>query len=397
VDHGANQAPLATVAGEETAVLDPGQPAAQLRGAAGEPVGIAHRPRLRLGQKLALAAAALVVCAVLASGVVRLPYYTLGPGQVRPTAPLVTVEGGERFDPEGQIAFATVSVRGRITVWEAIWAGFSDELDVVEEDVVNQGRSEEETEAANRRLMDESKTVSVSVALDALGLAEDAGAQVVEVVDDSPAGPVLDPGQVIVEIDGTTILTSNDLVEAVVARKPGDRIRLVVADQPAVTGGAPSENRREVELTLAANPERNDAGFLGIRVQTYRSSNYDGNISIDSGPVGGPSAGLAFSLGLMDVLTEGELTGGGLVAATGSVDSSGTVGPIGGLVHKVDAAKAAGAKLFLVPSAQTPEELDEARRRAGDGLMIVPVASVDEALAVLAESGGDGLPDGVPR
>ena len=76
-------------------------------------------------------------------------------------------------------------------------------------------------------------------------------------------------------------------------------------------------------------------------------------MDIDSGAVGGPSAGLAFTLGVMDVLTPGELTGGKLVAVTGTIDSDGSVGPIGGLVHKVDAARHAGATLFLVPATQT--------------------------------------------
>lgn len=350
-----------------------------------EPAPTARRWRTR--NVVAVVLFGLCAAAVGASLFIPLPYYTLGPGQVRKTDPLITTDG-TRYDPEGHVAFTTVSVRGPISIWEAAWAGFDNELEVVPDEVINQGRSNQETREANRRLMDESKTVSISVALHELGLSVDAGAQIVEVVDESPAGPLLDPGQVIVSVDGVSIFTSEAVVEAVGTHKPGDEISLVVADPPEVVGSKPDRNLRTVKVTLAEHPERPAAGFLGIQVRTYRSSSFPATLDIDSGAVGGPSAGLAFTLGVMDVLTPGEITGGSLVAVTGTIASDGSVGPIGGLVHKVDAAKHAGATLFLVPSSQSTEELAAAKARAGEDIEIVPVATVDEALAALVSFGG---------
>ena len=105
--------------------------------------------------------------------------------------------------------------------------------------------------------------------------------------------------------------------------------------------------------------------------------------------MGGPSAGLAFTLALLDELTPGELTGGKKVAATGTITPSGAVGEIGGLPQKTVAVEREGAELFLVPLA----ELAEAQAKAeGTNLKVVGVETLDDALAALQEFGGSGLP-----
>jgi PDZ domain-containing protein len=106
-------------------------------------------------------------------------------------------------------------------------------------------------------------------------------------------------------------------------------------------------------------------------------------VQIDSGAVGGPSAGLAFTLGVIDVLTPESLTGGQRIATTGTMDSSGTVGPVGGVQQKTVAVRRAGATLFLVPS----NEYDEAKKYAGD-MRVERVDTLDDALEVLASVGG---------
>ena len=106
-------------------------------------------------------------------------------------------------------------------------------------------------------------------------------------------------------------------------------------------------------------------------------------VTVDSGSVGGPSAGLAFTLGIMDVMTPGSITGGHKVATTGTINPDGTVGPIGGIEQKVIAVKRSGAELFIVPRS----EYDDAEKYAGS-LRIEPVDNIDDALAVLATLGG---------
>src|SRR5262249_756665 len=123
-----------------------------------------------------------------------------------------------------------------------------------------------------------------------------------------------------------------------------------------------------------ANPNK---AFLGIGYET-RDQHFDVpyTVSIDPGSVVGPSAGLAFTLELLDSLTPGELTGGQKIAVTGTIASDGSVGPVGGVAQKTAAVKAAGAKYFLVP----PDELKDAEAHKGKDLIVAPITSVDDAL-----------------
>jgi PDZ domain-containing protein len=102
--------------------------------------------------------------------------------------------------------------------------------------------------------------------------------------------------------------------------------------------------------------------------------------------VGGPSAGLAMTLGIIDVLTPGSLTGGSRVATTGTIDADGNVGPVGGIRQKTHLVVRQGVPLFLVPAG---DEADEAQRYAeGSGTRVVPVSTLEEALKVIQENGG---------
>jgi Lon-like protease len=103
------------------------------------------------------------------------------------------------------------------------------------------------------------------------------------------------------------------------------------------------------------------------------------DVSISSGDIGGPSAGLMWALGLYDLLTPGDLTGGRTVAGTGQIALDGTVIPIDGVQEKIAAAADAGATLFLVPQ----RNLRAARAGGDHGLRLVPVSSFDDALAYL--------------
>jgi PDZ domain-containing protein len=149
---------------------------------------------------------------------------------------------------------------------------------------------------------------------------------------------------------------------------------------------APSAAPRRVSVRLASDPEKAGRAILGVAELTSRNQvfSFPLDVRIDSGEIGGPSAGLAFTLGLIDLLTPGELTGGAPVATTGTIDLDGTIGPVGGVVQKTVAVRRAGAKLFLVPSA----EYTDARAHAGDGLRVEKVDTLDDALRALATLAG---------
>lgn len=326
---------------------------------------------------------ALVVLLALGAATVTVPYYAIAPGSAVSLSGLVKVVGAPTFAPERSISLTTVSLRP-VTVVGAVQGWLDPSVDVVGRDrVLPPNIDGEKLKAFNLQEMDGSKNQAIGVALEKLGY--DAitgrGAEVVQLAPGAPAAGALAPGDVIVGLDGEPISTHHDLIRLLRTRVPGGSADIVV--QPGGSGGD-----RTVAVALGANPAAPDRAFLGATLRT-RDFRLDLPFEVDlsSERIGGPSAGLAFTLGLLDVLTPGELTGGRPVAATGTIELDGSVGEVGGVAQKTAAIKQAGIEVFLVPRG----ELAEATRLAGGDLAVEPVDTLDEALAALARSGGDAL------
>jgi PDZ domain-containing protein len=334
---------------------------------------------------VAAVVAFLVVAFAVGAYFIPLPYYLFKPGSVRDTEPLITIRGAEVYESEGSINYTTVSLR-QATLVGLFWGWLDDDVDIVDRDRVLQGRDVEENRQVNLQMMSDSKDVATQVALERLGYDVDitVGHVVVGVEDGAPADGVLRPGETIVAVDGERFDDTEDMSRLLAAHAPGDRVRVTVE------GAAGTE--RDETLRLAPAPDDPDRGIMGVQVvSTVLEYDFPIEVEIDTGKVGGPSAGLAFTLALIDVLTPGDLTGGEDVAVTGTIASDGTVGQVGGTGQKAAAAREKGMSLFLVPSA----DYEEAVAHAGDDLEVVAVDSLEEALAVLAEHGGnvDELPE----
>lgn len=331
----------------------------------------------------------LLGAGLVGSAFVTVPYYTIAPGNARATEPLIAIDEDRAHPADGEVMFTTVSVR-RTTVLGALRGWLDPNIDVVPDERILGDQTPDENRQLNLQLMDNSKQLASVVALRELGYdvpAHGTGALVVDVDRSLPVAEVLEPGDTIVGIDGRDVLLSEDLVAGIQARAPGDEVELRI--DPVGEG-----EERTGRAVLGERPADQGGGpVLGVYAQT-RDLEYDlpFSIDIDSGSVGGPSAGLAFTLGILDVLTPGELTGGEVVAATGTIDGEGNVGPVGGLAQKVVTVRNAGATVFLVPA----DEYDEAVRRAGDDLEVVAVATLDDALEALDELGGNALALGRP-
>jgi Lon-like protease len=320
---------------------------------------------------------------------VTVPYYAYSPGRLFDTKGVISVEGADQYPADGSISFATVSLRGPLTLWGFGWAFVEPNSTIVEQRRVLGDADPDEGRQRNLQLMDVSTQTSSYVALERLGYEVEltgTGAMVVGIESGFPAERVLEIGDTIVSVDGVPISLTQDLIATVSDQPPGTRVELGVTP----LGSTEVEQRL---LSLAAREDDPTRGFLGIRAQT-RDLAFDFPFSIRflTAGVGGPSAGLAFSLTLLDQLTPGDLTGGLDVAVTGTLDLAGNVGPIGGLEHKAVAARRAGVDLFIVPAASRDEDLEAARRRVGDRVQIVPVWTLDEALEAMVEAGGDPLP-----
>jgi PDZ domain-containing protein len=340
----------------------------------------------------------VLVGLVTAGLLVKLPYYTLSPGSSRATEPLISVDGAPTYDAPGNVDFLTVSLREATPV-ELLAAWINPAVDVKSREDILGKQSPEENQKLNLQMMSDSKDAATYQALHRLGYdipTSGSGAVVASVQQGSPADGTLKIGDVITSVNGQTVALNSDLVKVVGSQPPGTVLTMAVTtlDLPelqaaqaegaeGVTSAEPGTTRT-VEVTLGARADDPSKGFLGVSTFTRDLSfDFPVQVTIDSGRVGGPSAGLAFTLGLLDVMTPDSITGGLKIATTGTMSLDGTVGPVGGVHQKVVAAKREGVELMLVPSS----ELDEARHYA-DGLRIEPVDNLDQALQVLSTVGG---------
>jgi PDZ domain-containing protein len=340
---------------------------------------------------------ALVVLLIGAGLTVSLPYYAIAPGSARQVNDLIEPPPDHRFPPRGRVYLTTVSLQ-RVTPIEALYGWLNRDIDVVpESEILPPATKPSDLQRVNFQAMDESKQVAAVVALRRLGYAvaeHGDGAGVREVLPRSPADGHLKAGEVVTGVDGKPVQLSDDVVSAIGRHRPGDAVQVEVDRgngtpkrvESIALGAAPVDKSacRPLEPGKPADPGA--IGCMGVHLQTKGLKfDFPFNVNVDSAGIGGPSAGLAFTLGILDSLLPGELTGGHRVAVTGTISLDGTVGPVGGVVQKTAAVRGAGIGLFLVP----PQEYDQARAHAGKHLKVVKVATVDDALAALAAQGGD--------
>lgn len=327
--------------------------------------------------------------------------FALVPANAAPVEPLLAVSGTEVFDTAGGFLFVTVR-EPRLTLLD--WfATRHDPAARLRSYVEKYGdRSPEDVRQQGQRQMSGAKEWAIYVALSRAGLdaAFVPGPAVVdyvlcvaansdgtECVEYPPAGDLLQPNDVIIEADGVEVLTLAELSPIVVGHEPGDVITLVIRRGDETIRG-------EVELIAAPDePDRTIIGFMPVDTTTLRMP--EGvTVEFDTGGIGGPSAGLAFTLQLLDEITAGDLTGGIEVAVTGTIDPEGNVGAIGGLSAKAEAVRQMGVRYMLVPASQPSEGFDSiaaAQSAVGDEVELIPVDTLDEALAVLERLGGDPL------
>jgi PDZ domain-containing protein len=315
---------------------------------------------------------------------VHVPYVIESPGSAEPVEGLITVPPDHNFPTSDHVNLVTVTVNTDVTVFDKWRAEHSSDQTIVPAQQVLGTQTPQENDRLNQVLMRQSKDAAVLVALGKLGYhvtPTQTGALIESIDHGTPADGVLQVGDTIVAVDGQPLTSRDQLVQVLGAHKPGDQIMLGIEDS--------NGNRRDAKVTLANHPDKPGTGFLGVGADdrlNYPSLPFD--VSIDSQRIGGPSAGLAFTLGLLDELTPGDLTGGKEVAATGTISPDGTVGEIGGVEQKVTAVHRAHIPYFMVPAGDAAD----AQKNAPSDVKIVPVHTLDDALAFLGSIGGGGLP-----
>lgn len=299
------------------------------------------------------------------------------PGSVEDVPPRVTISGAEVYPPDSEIALVTVLVSQRLTIWERIGAEFESGVDIEPEQTFTGVGTRKELRRLNELRMETSQHTAVVVALEHLGYEiprHASGVIVAEAIPGSPAATVLERGDVIVGIDGVPVAELKDLAEVLLARSAGETVVLDVEWY----GDGPVES---VTVELIASPDDADRTLIGVEArERVDIGDLPVEVDIDSGTIGGPSAGLALTLGIIDLMTPGDLTNGRHVAATGTISFDGSVGAIGEVDQKAIAAERAGVDLLLVPTANLRNALDHV---SGD-MRVVGVDTLQEALAALA-------------
>ena len=317
---------------------------------------------------LALAAVTLAVLWLAPSN-----SYLFLPDRARLVAPLVKAQGERPPDGRGGIYFVEVIVR-RASLLERLFPSIRGGSTLVPAHALNPpGTGDRERREENRRQMEQSQQVAAAVALRELGhevAATPTGALVAQVLPGAPAAAELRAGDVVVGVDGQPVRTPADLRRLVRRHRPRTTIRL------AIRGG---RGLRRALLRTIADPADRSRAIIGVSVEPDVRITLPFPVQIDVGHVGGPSAGLAFALDLMEELGR-DVDHGYRVAATGALELDGTVGPVGAVKQKVLGARREKVDVFLVP---VGENAREARRHAA-GLRVVPVKSFRQALRVLA-------------
>jgi Lon-like protease len=299
--------------------------------------------------------------------------YLLLPDEAHPVAPLVTVETPKRGGGRDGIHFVDL-IQKRASLLESIFPSLRDGSTKVPQSRVNpHGIAESVRRQADLGQMARSQEIAAAVALRELGYdvqIRENGAFVASVYSDLPAAGKVIPGEVIVAVDGRPVRSTLDLQELIAANEPGTELTLTLRH---------AEGQRKVRLKTAPNPEDPSRSVVGVLVEPAADIRLPIDVSIDAGNIGGPSAGLAFALDVMEKLGK-DVDRGNKIAATGELALDGSVLQIGGIKQKTIGARAAGVDAFLVPV----DNAAEAREHA-DGLRIVPVTTVSQAVKALAK------------
>jgi PDZ domain-containing protein len=290
-----------------------------------------------------------------------------------------------------------VRERAHVNLWSLLQAKLDGDIDIVKQDDITGGRSQQETDLQDVCDMTQSQDDARVAALRALGykVPTQPGLQTLSLPHtfsteakngttvQTPlyAWTVLRPCDQILSADGHQLKAPDDLSKIIKAKAPCTTVKLGIT-----RGGKPMT----VEARVVKGPQSSIIGVdLGLRYKVPV------DINIDTNNISGPSAGLAITLAIIDALTPGQLTGGKRVAITGTIDPEGNVGEIGGLPQKALAARHAGARILIVPhctDAGCRKDVATARKRVGKGVAVDEVSTLAQALAVLHDAGGAAIP-----
>jgi Lon-like protease len=322
-----------------------------------------------------LASSGLLLLAVVALLLWLIPSdtYIFLPDRARPVAPIVNVAGGKDPKDGGGIYFVDIFVR-KATLLERLWPGLREGAELVPASaLLPPGTTEQERRQADRRDMSRSQEVAAAVALREAGykvIARPNGVLVEQIDPSAPAAKQLQPGDVITSADEARVRVPADLRRAVGKHRPGENVTLVVRR---------GDGQRRLVVRTKTDPANPSRAIIGVIIDQAAFIKLPIRVRISAGNIGGPSAGLAFALDVLEELGT-DVDHGSRIAATGAIALDGTVEPIGGIRQKTIGVRRSGIDVFLVPAGENAAEA----RKYAEGLRIVPVRTFQQALRTLA-------------
>ncbi|MEU6483051.1 PDZ domain-containing protein [Streptomyces sp. NPDC046887] len=333
-------------------------------------------------------ASTLILIALLCAGVFfPVPYSEMSPGPTVNTLgeargePVLQISDRKTYPTTGHLNMTTVRVTGadyRMNLPEAVYGWIAhDSVVVPHETLYPDGKTEEQSTQENAEEFSQSQESAKVAALGQLGLPVATQVVVGSVQKDGPAEGTLHAGDVIKEVDGQPVRQPQDVSKLVTKHRPKQDVEftIVTAKDAAAAekaGREPVDTERVVLTTTASE----EGGRAIVGIQAMVDHTFPFPIDIKLADVGGPSAGLMFSLGLVDKLTPGDLTDGKFIAGTGTIDDQGKVGPIGGITMKLVGARNAGARYFLTPA----DNCATAAADIPDGLTLIKVENLKSAV-----------------
>jgi Lon-like protease len=334
------------------------------------------RGRLSRGNKAVLAAFFLFLAVMVVGSVVHLPYAVMSPGPTQDTlgvsddgkkTPIIAISGLPTYPTEGSLRFTTVRVEGGpgypVDAWDVLQAWIDPAQDVFPvDDIFDPKVTQEQVAEENAIQMEGSQEEATAVALRAMGKDVPTHVAIASITDSSKAKGLLKVRDRLESIDDEPITTAQSVRDALQKSSPGDTVSLTVT-------------RDGKELTVDVRTVEGQGGRTALGVLLGLDHDFPAKVTIDAGAIGGPSAGLMFSLGIYDKLTSGPLAGDHQIAGTGTIDDDGKVGQIGGIRQKLAGARSGGAQFFLAPAGNC----DEVVGHVPDGLEVFKVATFDEA------------------
>ncbi len=299
-------------------------------------------------------------------------YVLIKPGAAEELRPLITVEGADPGDT-GKLYLVTVTQQ-RANLLFALYGILHPHIELrLLGEVIPRGMSREEYRELLNSMMEESKMLAKLIALRRAGYQVEMiseGPVVEGFLDNSPSRGILQKGDIITAVDGISVSTASEAIILVQNRSVGETVRLTIKRE---------EITRDVEVSTREYPDNPGIPALGIYIRTEHGEPVlPVDIEIETGKIGGPSAGLMFVLEILNQLTPGDITGGRIIAGTGTIDTNERVGRIGGVFQKVISAERAGAEFFIVPEGNYAEA-----RKAARNIELVPVSTLQDVLDFL--------------